>query len=157
MREERIGMGFAKELDLYQAMTAFKRASFLLPASDTTHHTELDYDTLLAYYLGGKYQETIYTFDMTSIRKTTPEFTPYHDLMVMLYDSYSHLNQTEQADDIINYMRTGYPETAQKLFLSKILMKGDVSALEKVAPAHSEIQKLLSAYHLEKKSTKTAQ
>ncbi len=156
-KEERIGMGFAKELDLYQAVTAFKRASFLLPASDTVHRTELDYDVLLAYYLGGKYQEAVYTFDMTSLRRTSPEFTPYHDLMVMLYDSHSHLNQTEQADEIINYMQTTYPETGQKLALSKILMKGDIPALEKASPAHPEIQKLLTDYNLEKKSTQTAQ
>ncbi len=156
-KEERIGMGFAKELDLYQALTSFKRASFLLPESDTAHQTELDYDTLLAYYLGSKYQETIYTFDMTSLRRTTPEFRPYHDLMVTLYDSHAHLNQTEQADEIIEYMKTTYPETAQKLALSKILMKGDIAALEKEAPSHPEIQKLLNDYNSEKKSAKTAQ
>lgn len=156
-KEERIGMGFARELDLYQALTAFKRASFLLPESDTQHRLELDYDALLAYYLGGKYQETIYTFDMTPLRRTTPEFTPYHDLMVMLYDANAHLDQTEKADEIIDYMKTAYPETGQKLALSKILLKGDIHALETEAPAHPEIQKLLTEYNLEKKSTKTAQ
>jgi hypothetical protein len=156
-KEERIGMGFAKELDLYQALTAFKRASFLLPTSDTTHRTELDYDTLLSYYFGGKYEETLYTFDMTPLRRTTPEFAPYHDLMVILYDSHSHLNHTEQADEIIDYMKTTYPETGQKLALSKILLKGDISALEKEAPAHPEIQTLLQSYYSEKKSTRTAQ
>jgi hypothetical protein len=159
-KEEYMGMCFAKELDLYQAITAFKRASFLLPSSDTVHKTELDYDMLLAYYLGGKYQEAIYTFDMTSLRQTTPAFTPYHDLMVILYDSLSHLRQadaTYRADEIVDYMQTGYPETAQKLALSKILTQGDIPALEKAAPHHSDIQKLLSDYNLEKKSIKTAQ
>jgi hypothetical protein len=157
MKEERIGMGFAKELDLYQAITAFKRASFLLPPSDTQHRTELDYDTFLAYYLGGKYQEALYTFNMTSLRRLTPEFIPYHDLMVMLYDSHASLNQLEQADEIIDYMKTGYGDTAQKLALSQILTKGAIPALEKEAPSHPEIQRLLSTYNLEKKSTKTAQ
>ena len=156
-REEKIGMGFAKELDLYQALTCFKRASFLLPPEDTMHRTQLDYDILLAYYLGSKYQDVIYTFDMTSLRRTTPEFTPYHDLMVMLYDSHSHLKQTEQADDIISYMLSQFPETGEKLALSKILMKGDISALETAAPTHPEIQQLLNNYQLEKKSTRTAQ
>lgn len=156
-KEERIGMGFAKELDLYQAITAFKRASFLLPAGDITHRTELDYDTLLAYYLGSKYQETIYTFDMTHLRRTTPEFRPYHDLMVALYDSHAHLKQTEQADEIIDYMKTSYPETGQKLSLSRILMQGDLAALEQQASAHPEIAQLLTNYNQEKKSTQTAQ
>ncbi len=156
-KEERIGMGFAKELDLYQALTAFKRASFLLPVSDTVHRTELEYDTLLSYYLGGKYQETLYTFDMTSLRRTTPEFIPYHDLMVMLYDSHTHLKQIEQADEVIDYMKINYPETGQKLALSKILMQGDIPALTKEAPVHPEVQTLLLDYDKEKKSTQTAQ
>jgi TM2 domain-containing membrane protein YozV len=156
-KEERIGLCFAKELDLYQAMTSFKRASFLLPPSDTARRTQLDYDTLLAYYLGGKYQETIYTFDMTSLRQTTPEFTPYHDLMVMLYDSHAHLRQEEQADEIISYMQTAYPGTGQKLALSKMLMQGDIPGLTAVSPNHPEIQKLLADYNLKKKSTQIAQ
>jgi hypothetical protein len=150
-------MGFAKELDLYQALTCFKRASFLLPQSDTVHHVELDYDVLLSYYLGGKYQEVVYTFDMTPLRRTTPEFKPYHDLMVILYDSHAHLNQTEQADEIIDYMKTNYPETGQRLALSKILLKGDIPALQNEAPSHPEIQKLLDDYNTEKKSVKSAQ
>ncbi len=157
MKEEKIGMGFAKELDLYQALTCFKRASFLLPPNDTVHHIELDYDVLLSYYLGGKYQEVVYTFDMTPLRRTTPEFKPYHDLMVILYDSRSHLNQTEQADEIIDYMKVTYPETGQRLALSKILLKGDIPALQNEAPAHPEIQKLLDDYNAEKKSVKSAQ
>ena len=156
-REEKIGLGFAKELDLYQALTCFKRASFLLPEGDTVRLTQLDYDTLLAYYLGSKYQETLYTFDMTSLRQTTPAFTPYHDLMVILYDSHNHLNQTEQADEIIDYMKNTYPETGQKLFLSKMLYKGDIPALENQAPHYPEIQTLLDHYNREKKSTQTAQ
>lgn len=156
-KEERIGMCFAKELDLYQAMTAFKRASFLLPPSDTTHRTELEYDQFLAYYLGGRYQEALYTYDMSSLRRTTPEFTPYHDLMVTLYDSHAHLKQTEQADEIIRYMQTAYPETGERLALSNILMQGDIATLEQAAPSHPEIQTMLNHYNLEKKSTQTAQ
>lgn len=156
-KEARIGMCFAKELDLYQALTAFKRASFLLPPGDITHRTQLEYDTLLAYYLGGKYQETLYTFDMTSLRTTTPEFTPYHDLMVIRYDSHTHLKQPEQADAIIEYMQATYPETGRKLALSKILTQGNIPAIEQAAATHPDLQTLLNSYNLEKKSTRTAQ
>ena len=156
-KEEQIGIGFAKELDLYQAITAFKRASFLLPDSDQERRTQLNYDTLLAYYLGGKYPETIYTFESNSLRTTNPEFTPYHDLLVMLYDSHLHLDQNDQTDALMKYMTHQYPETAQKLYLSKILSKGNISALQQEAPSHPEIQTLLDQYNQEKKSVKTAQ
>jgi TM2 domain-containing membrane protein YozV len=156
-KEEQIGMGFAKELDLYQAITAFKRASFLLPPTDHDQKMQLDYDMLLAYYLGSRYVETLYTFESTSLRSATPQFTPYHDLLVILYDSHIHLDQIEQADAITDYLSTYDPTTAQKLTLSKILRKGDIPALEKEASSHPDIQNLLAHYKLEKKSTFTAQ
>lgn len=156
-KEERIGMGFAKELDLYQAITAFKRASFLLPPADQERRNQLNYDTLLAYYLGGKYSDTIYTFESTSLRTTNPQFTPYHDLLVMLYDSHSRLKQNEQVDALMQYMTTQYPETAQKLALSQTLLRGNIPALQKEAPSHPEIQTLLDQYDHEKKSVKAAQ
>lgn len=156
-KEEQIGRGFAQELDLYQALTAFKRASFLLSPSDQERRTQLNYDTLLAYYLGGKYPETIYTFESTSLRATNPQFPPYHDLLVMLYDSHFRLDQNEPIDAIMQYMTHQYPDTAQKLALSKILLKGNIPALEQEAPSHPEIQMLLTHYSQEKKSVKTAQ
>lgn len=156
-KEEQIGMGFAKELDLYQAITAFKRASFLLPPTDYTRKMQLDYDMLLAYYLGGRYGETLYTFESTSLKKATPQFTPYHDLLVMLYDTHIHFDQPEQADAITDYLSTYDPATAQKLTLSKILRKGDIPALEQAASSYPDIQTMLSFYKLQKKSTFTAQ
>jgi len=156
-KEARIGMGFAKELDLYQAITAFKRASFLLPPDDTQARLQLDYDVFLAYYLGGKYQETLYTFETSSLRTVTPLFTPYHDLLVMLYDSHIHLDQQDDADAIAAHLAAYDPATAQKLTLSTQLLKGDIPALEKEAPSHPEIASLLTTYKEQKKSTFTAQ
>ncbi len=155
--EDRIALGFAHELDLYQAITSFKRASFLIPSSDPSRKTQLDYDVFLSYYLGGKFAETLHTFETTSLRLATPQLPPYHDLLVMLYDSYLHLDQLEQADSIIYHMASQYPETAQKLTLSKLLVKGDIPALEKEGAAHPEIETLLTRYKQEKKSTQTAQ
>jgi len=80
-REERIGKGFAQQLDLYQALTAFKRASFLLATHDTARRAQLEYDIVLAYYLGNKYTDVIYTYDQSSLRNLSPDFKPYHDLL----------------------------------------------------------------------------
>lgn len=156
-REDRIALGFAHELDLYQAINGFKRSSFLLPPDQHERKLQLEYDTMLCYYYGGKYPETIYTFNNGPLRASHPSFTPYQDLLVMLYDSYLKTQEPDSADKIMNYMQSAYPETAQKLALSTLLLKGDIPALEAEAPAHPEIQALMNQYQVEKKSTRTAQ
>ena len=57
----------------------------------------------------------------------------------------------------MNYMEIAYPEMAQKLALSKILLKGDIPALQAEAPTHPDIHNLLNQYEFERKSTTTAQ
>jgi hypothetical protein len=156
-REDRIALGFAHELDLYQAINGFKRSSFLLPPEQHERKLQLEYDTMLCYYFGGKYPETIYTFNNGPLRVSHPSFTPYQDLLVMLYDSYLKTEEPDSADKILNYMQTAYPETAQKLALSTLLLKGGISALEAEAPSYPEIQTLMNQYQFEKKSTRTAQ
>jgi hypothetical protein len=156
-REERVGLGFAHELDLYQALTSFKRASFLLPPTLTERKLQIEYDILLCYYYGRKYAETVYSFDSGPLRSTTPTFTPHQDLLVILYDSYLNLQESDKADHVLSYMQSTYPATAQKLSLSKSLLKGDIPALQTAAPAHPDIQALLTQYEQEKKSTQTAQ
>lgn len=156
-REDRIGLGFAHELDLYQAITSFKRSSFLIPPTLTDRRLQLDYDILLCYYYGRKYSEALYTYESGPLYTTTPSFTPHQDLIVILYDSYLNLHQPEQADKVLQYMQTSYPKTAEKLALSKVLLKGDIPALQEAAPSHPDIQTLLSRYEQEKKSTTTAQ
>lgn len=156
-KEDRIGLGFAHELDLYQAITAFKRASFLLPPALTERKLQLDYDTLLCYYFGGKYPETIYTFENTPLKYTTPSFAAQQDLLVMLYDSNLKVKDPDQAEKILGYMQSTHPDTAQKLILSKYMLAGDIPELQKAAPLHPEVATLLSQYEQEKKSTATAQ
>ena len=154
-REERIGLGFARELDLYQALTSFKRASFLLPPSDRL--LQLDYNILLCYYLGCKYPETLYTFETTPLCTTPSTFPPHQDLAVILYDSYLNLKKDDKADQMLHYLYTTYPTIGQKLALSKLLLAGDIPALEREASVHSDIATLLHNYSLQKKSTTTAQ
>lgn len=156
-REDKIALGFAHELDLYQAISTFKRASFLIPPKDTERLLQINYDILYCYYLGGKYPETIYTFETGPLRSTNSHFTPYHDLLIILYDSYMKQLQPDHAERILNFMTTLYPETAHKLSYSKSLVQGDIPALEKMAPTEPNIQALLSRYEAEKKSVKKAQ
>ena len=154
-REDKIALGFAHELDLYQAISTFKRASFLNPLPDRL--LQINYDILYCYYLGGKYPETVYTFENTPLRTTSTSFRPYHDLLIILYDSYMKQHQIDHANQILNFMTTLYPETAHKLSYSKLLVQGDILALENIASTEPNIQTLLSHYEADKKSVKKAQ
>lgn len=152
-KEYQIGLGFAHELDLYQALTAFKRATYLKPSFE--RRLCLEYNVLLCYYLAGKYAETIYSFENTDLRTLQPNFPAHHDLLVILYDSYIRLDQTRKSEQILTYIEQFYPETAKKLALSGILIRSDIEALEK--SSRPDIQTLLAQYNQLKKSTTTAQ
>src|SRR6267154_5924462 len=67
-REMQIGFGFAHQLDLYQAITSFKRAEFLIPPEEKTRLHEAQYEILLCYYMGKKWKDVIYTFDRSQLR-----------------------------------------------------------------------------------------
>ena len=156
-KEEKIGRSFSKELDLYQAITAFKRASFLLPSSFSEKKNQLNYDVLFSYYLGGKFQDVLYSFENSSLRKMTPSFLPYRDLLLILYDSYSHLGESEKEERLLQYIGRVYPEMAQKLSISRSLSQGNIEELQLYAAGYPEVRSLLSEYRAQKKSVACTQ
>jgi TM2 domain-containing membrane protein YozV len=158
-KEYRIAMGFAHQLDLYQAITAFKRAEFLVPPESRSRKLEIDYEILLCYYLGRKYPDVIDTFEHTDLHFVDPSFPAFHDLLVILYDSYNQANEPKKAAQTLDYIRAYYPETAEKLALSSSLQKADLPEIKAYA-AKSEyayLNDLLSAYEKDKKSITKAQ
>ena len=62
-QEYQIGFAFAKKLDLYQAITAFKRADILIPENNFQRKAEIQYHIINCYYLGKKYFDVIDTFE----------------------------------------------------------------------------------------------
>jgi len=60
-KEMTTGFGFAHELDLYQAITTFKRAQFLIPPEEKARTLEIEYEVVLCYYMGKKWKEVTYT------------------------------------------------------------------------------------------------
>lgn len=151
-QEFQIGQGFAHDLDLYSAVTSFKRANYLNPPLERKE--ELYYDILFSYYLGKKYPEVLDTFEHGALRHVAPSFPTYHDLLVILYDTDLQLNQMEKGERILNHMQERYPETAEKLKLSGDLIKGNLEALEK--NSNPDIQTLLTQYKASMKSVGTA-
>lgn len=156
-KEYQIALGFAHELDLYQAITAFKRAAYLMPAGTSERRTELEYEILLCYYLGKKYGDVIYTFERGPLRFAEPTFAAHEDLLVILYDTYLHLDEKEKSDRILAMIRHYYPATAEKLALSGTLMSGDIPSLRNTYGSNPSVEQILKQYDVLRKSPSTAQ
>lgn len=154
-REMQIGFGFAHQLDLYQAITAFKRAEFLIPSSETTRALEAQYEIILCYYMGKKWKDVIYTFDHSRLRYVDDSFPALHDMLLILYEAYTQEKMESQAERTMRLIQHYYPDEANKLFLSSALVKGDIQIVTAIAdgpPPQPHLQNFLADYESQKKS-----
>ena len=158
-KEVIIARGFAAELNLYEAITTFKRAIYLMPKKEKQRKVELEYDMLLCYYLGGKYYEVIYTFDHTDLHFIDTHFVVCQDLLIMLFDSYTKLHEDLKAERILAYITQCFPLAAEKLILSVDLRDGNLPSIESFSknPEYNYLPPLLSDYNANKKSVQKAQ
>lgn len=153
-----IGISFARSLDLYQAITAFRRAEILAP--DTSpRKLEMAYEILLCYYLGQKYEEAAQSYQNSPLSRATPEFPAFHDLLIILYDIYQQLGECSQADQILDLIRQAYPDEYDTLTLSSALQSADFPLLDHFAsspPERPYLTTLLCCYDDQKKSPRAA-
>lgn len=159
-KEYQIGIAFARQVDLYQAITAFKRAEILVPDSHKERKLEMQYEIFLCYYIGKKYQEAIDYFDQSQLRFIDESFPAHHDLLVILYDSYEQLDKCTQAEQILDHMKTVFPETEKTLNISSALTSGNLCQIEQLStdyPADTYLQTILTCYCAQKKSVGQAQ
>lgn len=160
-KEYLIGERFAKELDFYRAITTFKRAEFLLgPETKMERLQEIQYQIILCYYLGKRYNALLEAFNRSSLYKVGPEFATYHDLLIILYESYIQTDQKERAAHILSLLHQHFPESAKKIELSISLSSGDLNALEEEVaqnPSNTAVASLLRSYEIKKKSVSKAQ
>jgi len=108
-----IGMYFAKNLDFYRAITAFRRAEILTTSDE--RKLEAQYEILLNYYLGKRYREAEQTFDESNLSSVTTDFSAFHDLLVILFDTYYQLENPEKAAHILNILAESAPDTHKTL------------------------------------------
>jgi hypothetical protein len=159
-REMQIGFGFAHQLDLYQAITAFKRAEFLIPPEEKSRSLEIQYEILLCYYMGKKWQDVIYTFDHSQLRYADQSFPAFHDLLLILFETYNQEKMENQADKILHLIMQHYPEEGQKLILSRALTDGNLPLIKEIAqapPPKPYLDQFLTQYEMNKKSIGKAQ
>lgn len=159
-REMQIGMAFAHELDLYQAITAFKRAQILLPSSEAARRLQVDYEILLCYYIGKKWEDVIHTFQTSRLRFADTSFPALHDLLMILYDTYLQTDREEDAERTLLLIKTYYPDEADAFDLSTALVKGDLAVIYAIAdtpPEKPDLDAFLCSYEEGRKSVRKAQ
>ncbi len=159
-KEYTIGIAFAKELDLYRAITAFKRAQILAPDDKIERTREISYNIILSYYLGKRYADVVDSFESSNLTRVGAEFCAFHDLLVILYESYDAIGADIKADRVLKLMHNTYPETSDKLNEETILSRGDIAQLEALAcqlPEKEYLQSIAECYQLNKKSIGKAQ
>ncbi len=150
-----IADAFAKKLDLYRAISTFKRAEILMDKDESSRLLEVQYLMMLSYYLGKKYDDVLETFQTSNLSQVDTTFTTYHDLLLILYETYRKTDQTENADYILKILEHSYPDTAKKLTLSSALLDGDIEEIEQISkerPKDKSLVELIKNYELEKKS-----
>jgi tetratricopeptide (TPR) repeat protein len=125
-KELQIGNVFAKECDFYRAITCYKRALILLPPTEMERHLQLDYNIMLCYYLGAKYQETLNIFEASELSQANPTFPAFNNLLLIVYDSYLRTGQEDKAACVLEIIRKFSPETAEDLFLYQNLKSGEI-------------------------------
>ena len=159
-KEYYIGVTFAKRLDLYRAVTAFKRSEILVPDADYHRRQEVEYYSILCYYLGNRYEEALDTFEDSNLRIIDTKFPTYHDLLVTLYESYVHTEKEEKAKKVLNIIQKQFPETARQLILSTAITTAELKGMNKKAynkETNSDVAYLLKDYNKDKKSIAMAQ
>jgi tetratricopeptide (TPR) repeat protein len=154
-----IADSFSHELDLYRAITCYKRALILLPEEAVERRLQIEYDLILCYYLGQKYQEAVNIFEESDLTEINPLFPAFSNLLLILYDSYQHLKQDEKADQVLEAIKKCSPETAEDLTLFSFLKEGNLEGVQIASCSHrnqTAIQTSLADYYQYAKSPKKA-
>ncbi|MDN3508123.1 MAG: tetratricopeptide repeat protein [Simkaniaceae bacterium] len=129
-KEYTIGLAFAERLDLYRAVTSFKRAEILMPSTEKIRKEETQYYVILSYYLGRRYDDVVETFNDSDLRYVSRDFKTYHDLLVILYESFLTLGEKDQAVHYYKLIKKNYPETAERLYISTALVDGALDDIQ---------------------------
>lgn len=158
-KEYTIAKAFAEELDLYRAVSTFKRAKILLE-NNRDRELEIQYDILLCFFLGKRYDDAIDTFEKSDLAFVDKTFPAYHDLLLVLYEAYREVKNPEKQAKIIELIEKSFPDTSEELKVSLAIRQGNLVAINDIASGFqtiSYLDELTQTYCLEKKSVATAQ
>jgi hypothetical protein len=159
-KEYVIAKSFAEELDLYRAVSTFKRARILLGEQDLARKLEIQYDILLCFFLGKRYQDAIEAFENSDLAHVDKTFAAYHDLLLVLYEAYREVKDVDKQAKVIELMEKSFPATGEELKVSLAIREGNLVAINDFASGfhhQSYLDDLLICYKTQKKSVAAAQ
>lgn len=156
-KEMLIAQDFAKEQDYYRAITAFKRALFLMPSHERQRKPEIEFCIIQAYYFGCKYQEAIETFEKSSLLFASPDFPPLQDMLTMVYECYLQIGDCERAENVLKHFEQINCGKAAKLQAYGAFMSADECGLADLDDPEGTYNCFLANYYSKKKSVETAQ
>jgi hypothetical protein len=154
-----LGKNFSYELDLYRAITCYKRADFLVPASFDEVKKEIAYDIFFSYYLGRRPYEALNIFDSTSLREVTTEFPPLREVLIILYDLYNETKQEGKKERLLIALNDFDKETTENLRLHEAFTQGNVQKAHALAikhPSYENIKPFFTSYERSAKSPNKA-
>lgn len=161
-QELMIGSHFAKDLDLYRAITSYKRALILFPSGSSNYlrKLQIEYGLLLSYYLGGKHREVIEVFEMSKLGSVPSTFPAFQDLLIILYDSYEKIGNQKNAEQILKLLKEIDEDSSNKLSLSEAILSADMSSIQDLyqkTDLSEKASQWWTTYHLGRKSIQKAQ
>lgn len=158
-KEYLIAHAFANELDLYRAVSTFKRAQILL-SNNQERKLELQYDIILCFFLGKQYDKAIESFESSDLAHVDKTFPAYHDLLLVLYESYRELDDEEKQARVLELIDKTFPGTGEELKVSIAIREGDLPTIDCFANGFqhpSYLDHLVDGYCSQKKSVAKAQ
>lgn len=158
-KEYTIAKAFASELDLYRAVSTFKRAHILV-SDRTDRKLEIQYDIILCYFLGKKYTDAIEAFERSELAYVDKTFPAYRDMLLVLYESYRELDDKEKQAKIIELLEKSFPDTSEELKVSLAIREANLVAINEFACGFqhpSYLDNLIGCYETQKKSVGGAQ
>jgi len=137
-KELLIGDIFAREWDLYRAITSYKRALILLPMGNIDRCWQIHYNIILSYYLGNKHVEAIAAFEESPLTRATPQFPAFNELLLMIYDSYMQTKRESKAEAFLEKIQKFSAETGLDLAIYEDLTHARVCEAQAKIEQHPE-------------------
>lgn len=132
-REMIIARRFAKDLDLYRAITTFKRALYIIPADKMERRLQIEYSIVECYYLAAKYCDAIQEFEGSSLPTVPCQFPAFRNLLIIMQECYDKMNEFEKSEQLLKVIEKGDSELANDIQLSIALSEGDVCSAKSLA------------------------
>ncbi len=151
-REFLVGKSFARDLDFYRAITAFKRALVLMPEAVVQRRMEVQYNVVVSYYCARKYIEVVKVFESSWLSNATETFPAYEDLLTILYESYNQMGYEGKAAAVLRLLEKENMEKARRLPLSLALVRQDIQTVSD----SGKLPNLIDLYKKKMKSPATA-